>query len=35
VGPYNAAVEVVTTPEVLEFVRGRGGRLFVWMQKGG
>jgi len=28
-------MEIVATPEVLEFVRERGGRLFVWMQKGG
>jgi hypothetical protein len=28
-------VEIVATPEVLDYVRERGGRLFVWMQKGG
>jgi hypothetical protein len=34
-GPYDEAVHVVATPEVLDHVRERGGRLFVWMQKGG
>jgi len=28
-------MEVVATPESVEFVRERGGQLFVWTQKGG
>jgi hypothetical protein len=33
--PTIGEMEVVATPEALELVRERGGRLYVWLQKAG
>jgi hypothetical protein len=31
----SSQMEVVASPEALDFVRQHGGRLYVWLQKAG
>ncbi len=33
VAPYHGHVRIVASPRAVEFVRDRGGRLFVWIER--